>query len=260
MKKLVALLLSVFAIACSVNVFAEEGFVSSPVGGQGPAIITGIISNPDCDAHIVVTPYSQRNGLPSHALAAIEAAFDDISATEDLSALNADFASLVASLGLVGGELAVSDLFDLSYVGCTIHDSHGLYNISLSADNLSNFVGLLHCNDGVWQLVDNASADDGVLNFSVSALSPFAIIVKTEGASQKFLYGDVNFDGTVNSLDAAQVLKQDAQLVSFEELALAVGDVSGDGRVNSLDAAQILKYDARLISVFPAGTWYIQES
>ncbi len=65
-------------------------------------------------------------------------------------------------------------------------------------------------------------------------------------------YGDVNGDGTVNSLDAAQTLKHDAKLITFEGDALVSGDVNGDGTVNSLDAAQILKYDAKLIDVFPA--------
>jgi len=64
--------------------------------------------------------------------------------------------------------------------------------------------------------------------------------------------GDVNGDGTVNSLDAAQTLKHDAKLITFEGDALVVGDVNGDGTVNSLDAAQILKFDAKLIYVFPA--------
>ncbi len=260
MKKIIALLLSVFVLSCSIFVSAEDGFVSSPSGGQGPTLITGVISNPDCDARIVVTPFSQRDTLDADTLAALEAAFADICAAEDLTALNEDFASFVGSLGLAGGDLAVSDLFDLRYEGCTLHDSHGTYRISLTAENLSDFVGLLHCNDGVWQFVDNAAVSaDGVLSFTVSGLSPFAIVVKTEDAAQKYLYGDVNFDGLVNSLDAAQVLKHDAQLISFEELALAVGDVNGDGTVNSLDAAQILKYDAKLIPVFSVGEWLVLE-
>ncbi len=61
---------------------------------------------------------------------------------------------------------------------------------------------------------------------------------------------DVNFDGVANSLDAAQVLKYDAELV--DESALhnyygnTAGDVNFDGEINSLDAALILKYDAGL--------------
>ncbi|MBQ3196445.1 MAG: hypothetical protein IJB65_08305 [Clostridia bacterium] len=64
-------------------------------------------------------------------------------------------------------------------------------------------------------------------------------------------YGDVNGDGSINSLDAAQVLKSDAQLVTLEADAAAAADVNGDGAVNSLDAAQILKFDAQLIQGFP---------
>ncbi len=62
--------------------------------------------------------------------------------------------------------------------------------------------------------------------------------------------GDVNADGTVNSLDGAQVLKHDAELITLEGEGLAAADVNGDGTVNSLDAAQILKYDAQLITEF----------
>ncbi len=62
--------------------------------------------------------------------------------------------------------------------------------------------------------------------------------------------GDVNGDGRVSSLDAAQVLKHDAMLTTLTAEALKAADVNGDGRVNSLDAAQILKYDASIISAF----------
>ncbi len=81
-----------------------------------------------------------------------------------------------------------------------------------------------------------------------SGLCFFAV----SAADGDLIYGDVNGEGTVNSLDAAQILKLDAQLISLSEEALAAADVSGDGVVNSLDAAQVLKYDAQLISGFPA--------
>ncbi len=79
----------------------------------------------------------------------------------------------------------------------------------------------------------------GLCSFAVSA---------TDG---DILYGDVSGEGTVNSLDAAQILKLDAQLISLSDEALAAADVNDDGTVNSLDAAQVLKYDAQLIDVFP---------
>ncbi len=62
--------------------------------------------------------------------------------------------------------------------------------------------------------------------------------------------GDVSFDGEINSLDAAQVLKYDALMVEFSEDQLLCGDVNGDASVDSLDAAQILKLDAGLITEF----------
>jgi len=63
-------------------------------------------------------------------------------------------------------------------------------------------------------------------------------------------YGDVNGDGDINSLDAAQTLKYDAKLITLEGDALVCADVNGDGTANSLDAAQVLKYDAKLIDGF----------
>ncbi len=66
------------------------------------------------------------------------------------------------------------------------------------------------------------------------------------------VYGDVNGDDKINSLDAAQILKHDALMIQLSDEALLAGDVNGDGKVNSLDAAQILKYDALIIDKFPA--------
>lgn len=67
----------------------------------------------------------------------------------------------------------------------------------------------------------------------------------------EIMYGDVNSDGNVNSLDAALILRYDAQLASdLIPLQLMLGDTTGDSDVNSLDAAQILKLDASLITRF----------
>ncbi|MBQ3196423.1 MAG: dockerin type I repeat-containing protein [Clostridia bacterium] len=56
---------------------------------------------------------------------------------------------------------------------------------------------------------------------------------------------DANNDGECDSLDAALVLKYDAEMAeATEELLLC--DMNSDGIVNSLDAAFILRYDAEL--------------
>ena len=67
-------------------------------------------------------------------------------------------------------------------------------------------------------------------------------------------YGDINLDGLVNSLDAAYILKHDADIISLDLGQRIRGDVSIDGVINSLDAANILKHDAGLMPVFRAET------
>ncbi|MGN1341153.1 MAG: dockerin type I repeat-containing protein, partial [Oscillospiraceae bacterium] len=53
------------------------------------------------------------------------------------------------------------------------------------------------------------------------------------------LLGDVNGDGVVNALDAAEILKA---AVNNTVIDVAVGDFNADGTVNALDASAILKY------------------
>ena len=88
------------------------------------------------------------------------------------------------------------------------------------------------------------------LDFSVITEDITVTAVYTE-IPDDVLYGDVNGDGQVNSLDAAQVLKYDALMIDLNEGALLAADVTGDGTVDSLDAAQILKFDAMIIESFP---------
>jgi len=83
---------------------------------------------------------------------------------------------------------------------------------------------------------------------------------ETSDDTADVVYGDVNNDGAVNSLDAAQILKHDAKLITLEGDALVAGDVNGDGTVNSLDAAQVLKFDAKLITSFPVENSADEES
>jgi len=61
--------------------------------------------------------------------------------------------------------------------------------------------------------------------------------------------GDMNADGSANSIDAALVLQHDARLAPLppEDVFLhAAGDVNCDASVNSVDASLILQADAGL--------------
>ncbi len=62
-----------------------------------------------------------------------------------------------------------------------------------------------------------------------------------------YRYGDVTGDGTMNTADAAAVLRHDVKLDILPYDLERKIDVNGDGEVNSFDAALILMYDVHLI-------------
>lgn len=64
---------------------------------------------------------------------------------------------------------------------------------------------------------------------------------------EKSADGDVNGDGNVDNIDAANILKYDAGLELPASININNGDINGDGEVNNIDAAIVLKYDAGLI-------------
>ncbi|MBQ3195486.1 MAG: hypothetical protein IJB65_03365 [Clostridia bacterium] len=76
----------------------------------------------------------------------------------------------------------------------------------------------------------------------------------------EYIYcGDASGDGAINSLDAALILRYDAQLISdLTPLQLMLCDANGDGNVNSLDAAAILRYDAGLITEFANASFSLE--
>ena len=188
MKKVLAIcLMMVMVLSMSVNVFAASGgFVSSPSGNPAPTVVSFKPSDDDCTAQLVVTPYGDKHDLSDALRAMFEKAYNEIVNSGDLTKLNADFAKLVADRNLTADKLAVSDLFDIHVSGCDYHDEHVDFDITLDADTLSRFVGLLHMNkDGVWELVTDAEViNNGEhLKFSVDSFSPFAIVVDTSSGS-----------------------------------------------------------------------------
>lgn len=72
-------------------------------------------------------------------------------------------------------------------------------------------------------------------------LSPFTIKV------WDILYGDVNGDDEVDSLDALAILEHEVYLEQLNQEVLPAADVNGDGKVDSLDALEILEYEVGLI-------------
>lgn len=64
-----------------------------------------------------------------------------------------------------------------------------------------------------------------------------------------FFLGDVNCNGSVNSIDAALVLQLEAGLIDSLPCS-ANADMNNDGTINSLDAQLILQYSAGLVEGF----------
>lgn len=59
--------------------------------------------------------------------------------------------------------------------------------------------------------------------------------------------GDVNLDGTINILDATEIQKSLAKIVTLNVEQETVADTNNDGIINILDATQIQKYLAKLV-------------
>lgn len=166
MKKVLALCLALLmVVGASATVFAD--FVTSPSGNKAPEVI-------DSERTITVTAYSDRANLPEEDRQKLDAAYNAVVNTEDLSTLNSGLKDLATQAGADSKDLAVSDLFDIS----TTDNTDGTFSIELKPETLNNFVCLLHYHNDAWTIVEGAqTTDEGTLRFSVSDLSPFAIVV-----------------------------------------------------------------------------------
>ncbi|MBQ3201720.1 MAG: Ig-like domain-containing protein, partial [Clostridia bacterium] len=76
---------------------------------------------------------------------------------------------------------------------------------------------------------------------------------ETEGCVSvvDILYGDVNFDGRVNTTDANIIRRYCVKLIDLSAEALVAGDVNLDGKVNVIDANIIRSYAVRLLDSLP---------
>lgn len=179
MKKVLTLCLAIMmVVAMAVPAFAGPGsFISSPSGNKAPELIEFTCDG--CSADVVVTAYADRYTLDDATRAKLEAAYATIVGTTDATTLNADLAKLAKEMNIDASKLAVSDLFDISYVNCPNHEGHGAFNITIKSEMLKGFVGLVHFNGESWDLVKDAKVVNGNLVFTIADLSPFAIVVDT---------------------------------------------------------------------------------
>ena len=210
MKKL-SVFLSVVLIAAllCVGAFAAP-FVRSPGAAPGPELVEYESESPDCTADLIITPFSHRDELDTDLRSMIMTAYDEIRSVEDITSLNSALVALAQRKGIPSKNLAVSELFDVHYVHCDVHDAHGNFKIKVSSESSEKFVALLHYYNGTWELIDNARIEDGYLVFSIKDFSPFAIVVDNSenvadaGTAETPLTG--NMEGTIKIAVLATVM------------------------------------------------------
>lgn len=111
-------------------------------------------------------------------------------------------------------------------------------------------------NDAAVGTADIAALNSDEQNFVAAAEATTGKILYGDGALLQLkvtgdgVVGDVNGDGDVDAMDAAEILRYDAGLKSLEDAQKALADVNGDGDVDALDSAKILQFDAGIIEKF----------
>ncbi len=181
MKKGFAVLLSILMVALMgiTAMAAPNNFVSSPSSNNNLEIIDWESSEEDKE-ELIVTLFANRHILNDVARMQLEEARDIIVNTPDLANLNEDLKEKVDSLGIDSKDVAISDLFDVDYSDCDVHDEHGEYKVLLKSDELDKFVGLLHFDGQNWTMIDNAQIDEnGYLVYSTDKTGSFAIVLNT---------------------------------------------------------------------------------
>lgn len=183
MKKIVAIILTVvLVLGLSLTAVAELGsFIESPSNNKAPELVSAKNEDANCLANVIITAYADREKLSKETQEKLEKAYQMIIGTDDLSELNAKVSEMAKKRGVKVSDLAVSDMFDISSVGCDTHEDHGHFDIALKSDTLKNFVCLLHYYNGEWHVVDDATVtQNGThLEFTEDEFSPFAIVVNT---------------------------------------------------------------------------------
>lgn len=202
MKKVLSLMLvAVMAFTLSLSAYAvPDGFTKSVESDKGPELIDYENENELCTADMFITPYSERGNLSEELRLKMEEAYNMIvAAADDLTVLTPELAKIANEKGVAPEDLAVSDLFDLSYVDCITHaDECGYFRITIKVETAQHFVALLHLNGDKWEVFEDTLIDGNYILFKSEEFSPFAIVVETSDVAQG---GTDDDDGPVKTGD-----------------------------------------------------------
>ena len=103
--------------------------------------------------------------------------------------------------------------------------------------------------DGLAEALEEAQAVYENENALQKDVDEAAHTLATELSEVRIL-GDVNHDGQVDTLDAADLLKVSAEIEEVDESSSNAGDVNKDGVTDTGDAVKILKYASEIIETF----------
>ena len=194
MKKFFLLLFTSIIIITStgLNVFCDDAYVPSisirnNIGVEGgeidPETGAAVIWDwcDDCHRKLVITPYYLKDTIESEeSKEEIEIAYQLIIETDSVASLCEDVIEIAHSLGVKEEDLVIRDLFDITPYNCELQNN--VVELTLTTEQLDNFVCLLHYNGVEFEVVPDAyvTIDGCHLYIKVDDLSPFAIVLATD--------------------------------------------------------------------------------
>lgn len=159
------MVLSVAAVA------APFGFLESPTA-KSPILVSASASRQNSAAKVIVSPYTSRDDLSEESKTEMNNAYDAIVANSD--AYKAAIGGIADAKKLSSSDLAVSELF---YVTLDGYEAGEKVTVTVKADGLDKFAGLMQFVDGKWVVVEGASVNGSELTFVIDTSSPLAVVV-----------------------------------------------------------------------------------
>ena len=185
MKKFVVLCLAmVMGLSMSLSTFAADlgAFLKSPSLNPAPTVTGFECDDEECTSKIKVTPYTERDTLDEDARKRLEEAYKQIVSDDTNNPFYQALKELAEQTGLDLDQLSVSDLFDISYYECEDHEDHNGFTITINAETLENFVGVVQFDGEKWTVLEVIEWNefDKTVTFRCDELYPVAIVVNND--------------------------------------------------------------------------------
>jgi len=230
-KRILSLILSIIMILAAMpsTVFASSSSVEDVIYAPIEFTITDVkgVANKTVHVEVRVSENSQIASL------GLELNFD----SSKLLVAEYTTGDLLASgLSAINGN--VSDKVILSFASMEpLTDSGTLFSVDFD-------VTTTDVND----IIDMYITVTEITDINGDSLTSTAVAGTVEVVD--LLYGDINFDNKISSVDALMLLSAATEEIILDENEAKAGDVNGDGEVSVSDALQILYFSAEIIDDF----------